>query len=95
MSLIDISDERTNLVVQSRNLGIVENFRFLYDLSAFEILAIVPGDGEWPPSEMCGLIGEFGDRLLESILLTVRPNRFPNYSFLRVTVSVLYTGVHP
>jgi len=53
LSLIDVSDERTKLVVQNRNLGVVENFRELYNLSNFELIAVVPGDGEWPPIEVC------------------------------------------
>ena len=90
LSLIDVSDERTKLVVQNRNLGVVENFRALYNLSKFELIAVVPGDGEWPPIEVCRIISQHVNRLTNSILLTVRSKRFPNYSFLRVVISIIY-----
>lgn len=90
LSQVDLLDGRTRLILQEKNLGIVGNFRALYSKACFDIVAIVPGDGEWPPKEICRLICELDGQLKNSLVLTVRSTRFPNYSNSRVIVSFLY-----
>lgn len=87
---IDSSSEKIRVVLQRQNLGIVENFRALYRLATYDLIAIVPGDGEWPPTEICRVIREVKGLNSMTMLLTVRSARFPNYSLSRKIISILY-----